>query len=202
MNTHTADEVAIREVVDRWAVARDAGLWDALLDCWHDDGRMRTTWCRATREEFVDAVRKASENGLVVHHYLGGTMVEIEGDRAIAMSKTTIANRLEFEGVESDLMCWGRFYDYFERRDGRWAIVLRVPIYEKDRVDPVEPGATVEIDRELLATFPAGCRYLLYAQTRAGLPVITDQYGLHDPRLEGLYESGAAWLRGEDAPDD
>jgi hypothetical protein len=196
----TSDEEAIRAVVQRWAVARDAGLWGALLDTWHPDGRMHTTWCKATAAEFVEAVRGAFESGLVVHHYLGGTMVEVSGDRAIAQSKTTIANRVTLDGVECDLLCWGRFYDFFERRDGRWAIVLRLPIYEKDRVDVVMPGATLDVDQELLASFPSGCRWLLYAQHKAGLPIITEQAGVTGELVERIYAAGAIWLAGGPAP--
>ena len=40
-----------------------------------------------------------------------------------------------------DVVCTGRFYDFIERRQGRWGFVLRQPIYEKDRMDPVDPAA-------------------------------------------------------------
>jgi hypothetical protein len=202
MNSPTSDEVAIREVVERWAVARDAGLWDDLLAAWHDDGRMYTTWFRGTAPEFIAAVRKAFENGLIVHHFLGGTLVKVAGDRAIAQSKTTIANRVVIDGVECDLQCWARFYDFFERRDGRWAIVLRQPIYEKDRIDPVDPVATLEIDDKLLEGLPVGCRWLLYSQQKAGLPVIKEQVGPHGDLIDEVYAQGAAWLEGAPAPTD
>jgi hypothetical protein len=32
---------------------------------------------------------------------------------------------------------WNRFYDFLDRRGGRWGLVLRQPIYEKDRIDPL-----------------------------------------------------------------
>ena len=54
-----------------------------------------------------------------------------------------IFQRAPLDGVVVDVICWGRFYDFFEKRDGRWAIVRRQPIYEKDRLDPVDPSATL-----------------------------------------------------------
>jgi hypothetical protein len=39
---------------------------------------------------------------------------------------------------------------------GRWGIVLFQPILEKDRLDPVDPAATLKLDKELLARFPEG----------------------------------------------
>ena len=58
-----------------------------------------------------------------------------------------IFQRAPLDGVLVDVICWGRFYDFFEKRDGRWAIVRRQPIYEKDRLDPVDPSAALQLDQ-------------------------------------------------------
>jgi len=76
-------------------------------------------------------------------------------------------------------------------------LVLRQPIYELDRMDPVDPAARLELDRELLARFPEGYRHLAYLQTRVGYDVKPDMPGLQGTEVDDLYESGAAWLRGE-----
>ena len=55
-----------------------------------------------------------------------------------------ILQRAPLHGVLVDVVCVGRFYDFFEKRDGRWAIVRRQPIYEKDRLDPVDPSADAD----------------------------------------------------------
>jgi len=72
--------------------------------------------------------------------------------------------------------------------------VLRQPIYEKDRLDPVTPGETIEFDQDLLAKYPEGYRYLAYLQVQAGYPVKLDMPGLRGPEVEALYARGAAWL--------
>jgi hypothetical protein len=84
-----------------------------------------------------------------------------------------------------------------EERDGRWGVVLRQPIYEKDRLDPVDPAATLSLDRDLLAQFPEGYRHLAYLQTRIGYAVKRDMPGLKGPEVERLYARGAAWLAGK-----
>ena len=50
----------------------------------------------------------------------------------------------------------------------RWGIVLRQPIYEKDRIDPVDPAARLELDPALLQSFPVGYRHLAYLQSLIG----------------------------------
>jgi hypothetical protein len=108
----------------------------------------------------------------------------------------TISQRATVDGVECDVVCTGRFYDFLERRGGRWGIVLRQPIYEKDRLDPLDPAAHLELDHELLDRFPVGYRHLAYAQTRIGFDVKSDMPGLVGPEVEALYARGARWLAG------
>ncbi len=75
--------------------------------------------------------------------------------------------------------------------------VLRQPIYEKDRLDPVDPASHLELDPTLLAAFPEGYRHLAYIQTKIGYEVKRDMPGLDGPEVEQLYRDGAAWLAGE-----
>jgi hypothetical protein len=124
----------------------------------------------------------------------------VAGDRAISQTKMTINQRAPLEGVLVDVVCMGRFYDFFEKRDGRWAIVRRQPIYEKDRLDPVDPSAFVELDRELLTRFPEGYRHLGYLQLKNGFSVKADLPGLRGPAVEKLYAEGKAWLAGSARP--
>ena len=95
-----------------------------------------------------------------------------------------------------DIVCTGRFYDFLERRDDRWGIVLRQPIYEKDRLDPVDPAATLTLARERLEQFPVGYRHLAYAQSEIGYDVKRDMPGLTGPGVARLYARGADWLAG------
>jgi hypothetical protein len=186
-------EREIRRVVESWAVWRDAGDWDRFRTCWHDDGRMMATWFQGGAEDFIRVSREGFERGVSILHFLGGHTSNVAGDRAIAQTKMTISQRAEVHGVLCDVVCTGRFYDFFERR-GRWAIVLRQPIYEKDRLDPVDPAATLALDRALLERFPAGYRHLAYVQTEIGFTVKPDMPGLTGPEVEDLYARGRAWL--------
>jgi len=140
--------------------------------------------------------RAGFDKGVSILHFLGGTSVDLAGDRAIAQTKMTISQRGLVDGVLVDVVCTGRFYDFFERRAGRWAIVRRQPIYEKDRMDPVNPAARLVLDPQLLARFPDGYRHLAYLQTKLGFTIKLDLPQLKGPVVEALYAHGRAWLSG------
>jgi hypothetical protein len=191
------DKRVIRELVENWAVWRDARLWDQFRTVWHADGRMMATWFQGTFEEFIKANQEGWARGVRILHFLGGSAIEIAGSRAIAQTKMTISQRAPVDGVICDVVCTGRFYDFFETRAGRWGLVLRRLAYEKDRLDPVDPSAKLTLDQDLLKRFPEGYRHLAYLQTKIGYTVRTDMAGLEGPELEALYAQGARWLKGE-----
>jgi hypothetical protein len=193
----TADRLEIRELVENWAVWRDAGDWDRFRTIWFDDGRMMATWTQGTADEFIEMSKAGRAKGINILHFLGGQSVDVAGTRAISQTKMTISQRAVVDDVEMDVVCTGRFYDFLEKRDDRWGLVLRQPIYEKDRMDPVDPGVTLQLDADLLGGFPVGYRHLAYLQTRIGYEVKRDMPGLEGAEVEALYRSGRAWLKGD-----
>ena len=140
------------------------------------------------------------EKGVNILHLLGGWTCDIAGDRAISQNKMTIHQRATVDGVPVDVVCTGRFYDFFEKREGLWGIVRRQPIYEKDRLDPVDPSAVLKLDAALLGRFPEGYRHLAYLQEKNGFKVKDGLPGLRGPAVENLYAEGKAWLDGSDRP--
>jgi len=121
----------------------------------------------------------------------------VVGTRAVSQTKMTISQRGQVHGVEVDVVCTGRFYDFLEKRDGKWGMCLRQPIYEKDRMDPIDPAATLKLDQEVLNGFPEGYRHLAYLQCQVGYEVKRDMPGLKGEKVQALYQLGAAWLAGE-----
>lgn len=200
MDTKLQDRLAIRELIDNWVVWSDSGDWERFATVWHDDGWMTATWFQGPAADFIAARKAGFERGVSIIHFLGGTSCEVAGERAIAQTKMTINQRAAVDGVAVDAVCTGRFYDFLEKRDGRWAIVRRQPIYEKDRLDPVDPDAKLELDQELLASFPEGYRHLGYLQTRAGFKVKLGLPGVRGPEVEKLYAEGRDWLAGSERP--
>jgi hypothetical protein len=196
MDQETLDRLAIRTLVENWVVWRDAGDWERFRTVWHGDGRMMATWTQGTADEFIAVSRAGFDKGVNILHFLGGHSADVRGNRAISQTKMTISQRALVHDVLVDVVCTGRFYDFLEKRDGRWGMVLRQPIYEKDRMDAVDPAATLTLDRAQLERFPVGYRHLAYLQTQIGFTVKPDMPGLKGPEVEALYAKGRAWLEG------
>lgn len=194
------DKTAIRELVENWVLWRDAGDWERFATVWHSDGWMTATWFQGSAADFIQVSKEGFDKGLNILHLLGGWTCEISGNRAISQIKMTIGQRAPVDGVLVDVLCTGRFYDFLEKREGRWGMVRRQPIYEKDRLDPVDPAAVLKLDPELLARFPEGYRHLAYLQARIGYEIKQGLPGLRGPAVETLYAEGKAWLAGSAKP--
>ncbi len=196
MTEDALDRLAIRDLVENWVLWRDAGEWERFKTVWHDDGVMMATWFQGPAKDFIRVSREGWNKGVSILHFLGGTAIDLAGARAIAQTKMTISQRAVVEGVPCDIVCTGRFYDFLEKRAGRWGVVLRQPIYEKDRMDPVPQGAAPVLDAAVLTGYPEGYRHLAYAQQQIGYTVKRDMPGLKGPEVEALYRRGAQWLAG------
>lgn len=189
-------ELLIRQMLERWAVWRDAGDWARFASVWHPDGVMMATWFQGPFKDFIRVTREGWDKGVSILHFLGGSAVEVAGERAIAQTKMTISQRGMVEGVLCDVVCTGRFYDFVQQHEGQWKLLHRQPIYEKDRIDPVDSSASLALDPQALAAFPEGYRHLAYIQTRIGYTVKLDMPMLKGAVVEGLYQRGARWLAG------
>jgi hypothetical protein len=191
------EELEIRRLIENWVLWRDAGDWDRFATVWHPNGRIMTTWCQASASEFIERSRQAWHDGLKVLHTLGGSSIELVGDRAVAQTKMQILQRSSVHEIMVDVICYGRFFDLLEKYQGRWTMVFRQPIYELDHMVPLDPAAGLTLDRDLLATFPEGYRHLAYLQTKLGFNVSRTCPGTRGPEVEALQERRRRWLAGD-----
>jgi len=199
MDQQLLDRLAIRDLVENWAVWRDAGDWERFATVWHEEGWMSATWFQGPARDFMRVSQEGFAKGVRILHFLGGTSIDLAGERAIAQTKMTISQRALVHDVLCDVVCTGRFYDFLEKRQdqsglGKWGIVRRQPIYEKDRIDPVDPAATLRLDQTALAALPEGYRHLAYMQELIGYKVKRDMPGLIGAEVEKLYGEGREWL--------
>jgi SnoaL-like domain len=201
MTSNQSDRLDIIDTVNNWAVWRDAGDWERFSTVWHSDGWMCATWFQGPAKDFIAISRQGFENGVSILHFLGGSSVEVRGARAIAQTKMTISQRGVVHGEAVDVVCTGRFYDFFEKRsvDAQevWRVVRRQPIYEKDRMDAIRPDARLALEPSVLQQYPEGYRHLAYLQSELGFKVKRDMPGLRGEKVQALYAQGAQWLHGE-----
>jgi hypothetical protein len=192
------DKLACAELVQAWGFARDQGRWNDLLDIFHPGGEIAVSWFRGPYPQFVEHCRKNYGGGSVAKHLLWPAKVTLTGDRATAETNVAILVRQTIEGVPVDLTSQGRFLDRIERRDGRWRMVERATVYEKDRLDPVEPSPAFD---QLMAgadttVYPVSYRYMAYRVHAAGRTLAEPVHYDGRPETEALKQRYAAWVAG------
>jgi hypothetical protein len=188
------EKLAIHDVVQSWALYRDTGDWEGLRSTVHDNAHMTATWFDGSFKDFILAVEQSWRKGSSSQHCLGGTVSAIRGCKAIAQTRMSIMVRGQIEGLEVDITCTGRFYDRVEKRGEHWKILKRNVIYEKDRLDLVDPSATLKLDTLRLNQFPQGYQHLAYLQSLHGANVSTQLATSRGPALDQLISEAQAWL--------
>lgn len=191
------DRMSIRDLLENWAIWRDAGDWDRFATVWHDDGYMNATWCEASAEQFIENCRHTFDAGNISLHNLGGSSIQVNGTRAITQTKMQLTFPIVVHGVRVIETCLGRFADALEKRNSKWGMVYRQPIYELDWLTLEDPSAELKLDPDLLNSYPVGYRHMAYALTHLGVKVRTDLPGTRGPEVESLIERMNRWLAGE-----
>ena len=188
------DAVEIRRLIDAWPIWRDGGDWERLAAAWHPGGTMSSTRFHGAASDFVAQTRAGFERGAEVRHVQGGFWCEVRGDRAYSITGMEIRQRAVVHGIEVDACCLGRFVDLLERRHGEWRIVRRQPVYDRDRIDPVTPCERVQLDAELLASFPRAYRHLAYLQHQQGLAINRDLPEARSAAHDALMRQAREWV--------
>lgn len=191
--TIETDRREIRAVVDGWILWRDSGEWDELRASWHPGGRMSSTRFHGLADDFVTQTRRGYEAGSRVRHTQNGFWCELDADRAITVTGMSIMQRAALDDVAIDVTCVGCFVDFHAYRDGRWALDRRQPAYDWDRIDPVDPGASLALDQAMLASFPPAYRHLAYLQQTSGLTINRDLPEARGPEFAALLAEARAW---------
>jgi hypothetical protein len=195
------DKLACGELIQAWGVYRDQGKWKELRGTFTPDGHISVSWFRGPFEQFVERCRASFGAGHSwSRHHLFPSTIKLNGDRAVAETSVVIRVRQPFNGIPVDLTSCSRFLDRLERHAGGWLIAERAAIYERDRLDPVEPSPAFD---ELFAAadtarYPEQYRYmafrLAHAAGRSLAPVIYRDGGAE---TADLYARFFSWLAGK-----
>jgi hypothetical protein len=190
------DKHACAEVIQAWGLYRDQGKWPQLLATFTPDGQIAVSWFSGSFREFVDRCTNSFNAGQRSKHHIFPSLVRVAGERAVAETNIVILVRQKIGDVLADMTSYARFLDRLERASGRWAIVERAAIYERDRLDPVEPseGFSRLFTATDLTVYPEPYRYMaarLVAAGRALAPVVYSDGSPHTAQLYARYED---WL--------
>jgi hypothetical protein len=192
----TDPRTEIAELVNAWSFHRDQEAWDDLAACFADGGTISISWFDGAHADFVAASKRLAGGGSLLKHAMGVPRIRVNGERATSEANVAIQVRATTPFGEVDTTSFARFYDRLERRDGRWRIVKRTAIYERDRVDPVDRAALPEAFYAGLDRFPPPLRFLGASLERRGVPLQKSAVLDKSPQLAALYRDGDAWLAG------
>src|SRR5258708_12399259 len=76
------DRLTIRQLVEDWAVLRDARLWDRFREVWHEDGVMQATWFQGTRDEFIKVSEEGYRKAVRILHFLVASVIHSSPNRS------------------------------------------------------------------------------------------------------------------------
>jgi SnoaL-like domain len=214
------DKYECAELIQSWGLYRDQGKWPELLATFVPEGQIAISWFSGSFAEFVDRCRKSFAAGQRSKHHIFPSVVRVGAsgrsqhqpaktgvsalmssramERAVAETNIVIFVRQKIDGVLVDMTSHARFLDRLERRDGRWAIVERTAIYERDRLDPVEPSEAFGklFTATDLSVYPEAYRYMAARLVAAGRELVPVVYRDGSPHTDQLYVRYDAWLKG------
>ncbi len=193
------DKYACAELIQAWGFYRDQGKWPELLATFVPEGQISISWFSGSFRDFVDRCQRSFDAGQRSKHHIFPSMVRVAGERATAETNIVILVRQKIGGVPVDMTSYARFLDRLERRGGRWAILERTAIYERDRLDPVEPSEAFDqlFKASDLSIYPEPYRYMAARLTAAGRALAPVVYRDGGPETTELYARYDAWLEGK-----
>lgn len=192
----TINKLEIEQLILRWGHLRDNGSWDELSELFHNEGTIEVTWYKGNFKGFMSASDEMKKKGGQSKHLISTPIVDIKGDRAISETNIIIMVRAKTNGLEVDVTTYARFYDLLEKRNGVWRILKRITIYEKDRMDSVQPSLLFWFGSLFmnLKKFPEAYKYLAFVLDKNGYSIMPN-IPVHDSdEVKIIYSEGKEWL--------
>jgi uncharacterized protein (TIGR02246 family) len=131
----SADRIELRDLVERYAFAVDAGDIDGVVNLFTDNGVMLSHLMPGTEEEPFerrgrDQLRRALELGLAQYeqttHLIGGHVIELDGDEADGTTACLAHHVYSTDGGEERLFVMAiRYHDRYVKEHGLWRFAER-----------------------------------------------------------------------------
>lgn len=121
------DERAIERLIASYGPLVDAGEAEATAQLWAEDGSYDVEgWMMTGRADVAAMVRSDAHQRLIGRgstHFLGPTVVTVDGDGAVAVCESVLVVRHEKKYL---VVRAGAHYFRLRRIEGRWQITSRV----------------------------------------------------------------------------
>ena len=196
------DRSEIANLISKSIISRDSGLWDELAACYHSEAEFTSSWWKGKPSDFFKVASEKLEasrrQGGEQKHVTSNHWIEINGDRATAESDLILFMRSLINGVELDIATWSRRFQLFAREKGEWKIFRRWVIYERDRMDPVDPTVAPQsyYDAEALAKYPKQLRFHLWRNEMLGSPPEKNIVLRGSAQEDAAREEARKWMQG------
>ncbi|CAM2156508.1 SnoaL-like domain-containing protein [Pararobbsia alpina] len=166
MSLRIEDTFQISQLISGW-IHRDLGEWTRLRELFHSDGVIEVTWFEGLFSDFVEGSIRMGASRIKTKHLIGTPVVTFNGDRAFVETNAVIVG----QNLELGLGCetHNRFIDTAEKRNGVWKLVKRQSVYDMGSF--TFPLGLVEVDRSIVAKYPAEYAALAYLLEKSGFPV-------------------------------
>ena len=195
------EEAAVCKVRRVWAFSRDRGDWEVLRACFHPDATITVAWYSGPASGFIErSMAMAQTRRPEEHHkhWLGNMRADVKGARAVLETDAMVLIRETIDEHLFDYCSHLRFYDVVEKRDGVWRLLKASCIYEKDRLDPVVPGAVPA--SFYAAVDPTGSEpgfaFMRFRQMKKGRAVPSGIVIAGTPAEVALRDEARSWLSG------
>lgn len=170
------DRSEIINLISKSIITRDSGRWEELAQCYHSAAEFTSSWWKGKPSDFFKVASEKLEElrrqGGEQKHVTSNPWVEIAGERATVESDLILFMRSTINGVALDVTTWSRRLQLLAKEEGAWKIYRRWVIYERDRMDPVDPTVAVDAyyDEAALAKYPRQLRFHLWRNEMLGSP--------------------------------
>jgi hypothetical protein len=158
------DRSEIIQVVSKSIVTRDSGWWEKLAECYHSQAEFTSSWWKGKASDFINAARprldEARSEGGEQKHMTANHWIQLAGDRATCECDLALFSRRPINDVEIDSITWSRRLHLMAKENGDWKIWRRFAIYERARMDAVDPTVDpLEFwDAKAMEKFPKAMR--------------------------------------------